>query len=88
LTKEAKNGSLSVFDANYTNFLSSIIYFTKLDRKDSNGRLIPAHKNQIFAKGFKLVFGNQFSIDLTDPVEQEKKKLQSSLLINIIILGI
>lgn len=67
LTKESKAKSLSLFNANYTNFLSSIVYFSRLDKKDSQGKLIAPSEKQIYIKGYQLVFGGKFGIDLTDP---------------------
>ncbi len=52
----------NLLNSNYTNFLSSIIYFGPRQKDKTGG------KNQVYLKGYMLVFGdtNTF-IDITDP---------------------
>jgi hypothetical protein len=70
---------IQLFNSNYTNFLSSIVYFTGKREKDEAGKYKPVHKNQIYFVGSKLFFGENLSIDLTDPSSVQNSEVQEFL---------
>lgn len=53
------------FDPVITNYLGSVVYFSKLTKKDGAGNLVP-HPKQIYIKGSKLMFGNKVVADITE----------------------
>lgn len=69
-------GNPSLYNGNYTNWLSSIVYFNKLE-KDEKGKYKVPGKNQIYMDGYILVLGTSgFGIDMTNPSDIYSPEVQ------------
>lgn len=75
VTKVAKKEGIKLFNSNYTNFLSHVIYGFGPLAKDT-----VAGENQIFLQGFKLFFGNGGpAVDITQPEQIQNPEIQEFL---------
>jgi hypothetical protein len=65
VTKKDVVKGFKLFNANYTKYLSSIIYFGA--PRDEKGNKLPPKSNQVYFKGPFLQFGDGIKIDITNP---------------------
>lgn len=70
-----------LFNSNFVNYLSSIIYYDKLEKDKKSGRLLAAHKNQVYLQGYLLHFGTDTGnfVDITDPTQLSLPGIQKFL---------
>lgn len=74
VTSDPSTKGFNLFNSNYTNFLSGIVYFGPVNKDKGIGN------NQIYFRGYNLVFGDEGpSIDITNPEEMLKPEIQSFL---------
>lgn len=74
ITSDPSTKGFNLFNSNYTNFLSGIVYFGPIIKDKGIG------ENQIYFRGYNMIFGNGGpSIDMTNPEEMVNQEVQNFL---------